>query len=819
MLSQTLATFVAAAGTALSGPLGPLDVPDHAALETYRPIETTRVYLADGTLLDEHYIENRVFVPIEEMPPLLVQAFVSAEDREFYQHDGIDLDSTARALTSNLRALATGSGRLFGASTITQQVAKNLLLSREVTIDRKLREAILAVRLEAALTKEEILEIYLNHIYLGQGAYGVAAAAMAYFGRPMDELTLGEMAYLAGLPKAPSFYHPTRQLRAALARRSYVLGRLADDGVITEAERAAADEEPLTTLVSLPEAEETFDPGYFGEQVRRELIDRYGYETVVTGGLAVRTTMEPALQEIARRALRDGLMAYDRRHGWRGGFAAIDPSLLPDDAGPDAAAVAPVTPESGLDLYEALLALSDPDRMPGVADPTAVPWVAALAEVDTPEGIGSWEVAAVLSVAADAADIGFTDGDTAVLPLEEARWARTRNAGGWVGPTPSRMSDVVSPGDVILVERVPGYDPEGRRVFGLRQLPEVQGAIVALDQRSGRVLAMVGGWDYEASEFNRVTQALRQPGSAFKPIVYTAALEMGFHPESLLLDSPVTVRDAGEVWQPRNYDGGSLGVIPFRTGVERSRNLATVRLLLDIGLEPVADLAERLGVYENMLPYYSTALGAGETTPLALTAAFAMIANGGREIVPTLIDRVQNRRGQPIFVHDRRWCAACQSGTGPEAPVPDLPSRLAGAEQLVDPIAAGYMVSILQGVVTRGTAARMAGLGLPLAGKTGTTNDAQSVWFVGFSPTLTAGVYVGFDDNRSLGPAETGSSVAVPIFAQFMAEALEGEDLPNFPPPPTGIAGGERRDSLSEMAEAGQQTEPAMGSTGTGGLY
>ena len=818
MLSQTLATFVAAAGTALSGPLGPLDVPEHAGLADYRPIETTRVYLADGTLLDEHFRENRVFVPIERMPPLLVQAFISAEDREFYEHDGIDLDSTGRAVVSNLRASLLGGGRLFGASTITQQVAKNLLLTREVTLDRKLREAILAVRLDALLGKDEILEIYLNHIYLGQGAYGVAAAAMAYFGRPMDELTLGEMAYLAGLPKAPSFYHPTRQLRAALARRGYVLGRLAADGAITAEEAEAADAEPLTTLAGATLADAPMDPGYFGEQVRRELVQRYGIDTVLTGGLAVRTSMQPRLQEIARRALRDGLITYDRRHGWRGAVATIDPALLPDAEAAAAEGAAPITPDSGLSLAEALLALADPQAAAGAVDPTTVPWAVALAETPVPSGLGDWELAVVLAMRGDGADIGFADGDVAILPLDEARWARRRHSGGWVGPAPSRMSDVVAPGDVVVVERVPGFDEDGRQRFALRQVPAVQGAIVAMDQWSGRVLAMVGGWDYEASQFNRVTQAQRQPGSAFKPVVYTAALELGFHPESLLLDSPVTVRDAGEVWSPRNYDGGALGVIPFRTGVERSRNLATVRLLLDIGLDPVGDVAERLDVYENMLPYYSTALGAGETTLLRLTAAFAMMANGGREIHPTLIDRVQNRTGRPIFVHDRRWCARCQDGA-PDGAVPDLPDRLDESEQVIHPIAAGHMVSILQGVVSRGTAARLASLGLPLAGKTGTTNDAQSVWFVGFSPTLTAGVYVGFDDNRSLGPAETGSSAAVPIFGQFMAEAMEGLDLPSFPAPPTGIAGDERRDAIGALAEASQEAGPAMGATGTGGLY
>ncbi|MCB9948340.1 MAG: PBP1A family penicillin-binding protein [Rhodospirillaceae bacterium] len=832
MFSGLLTTIVTTVGAVLAGPLGPLDIPDHTPLAEYQPAETTRVFLSDGSLLAEHYVENRTFVPIDQIPPLLVQAFVSAEDQNFYDHHGIDFGATLRAIAVNLRYAISGQSRLFGASTITQQLVKNLLLSRDVTLERKLREAILAARIESMLSKEEILEIYLNQIYLGQGAYGVAAAAAVYFGKPLEALTLGEMAYLAILPKAPSYYHPTRHPTAALTRREYVLARLVEDGFITEEEAAAANAEPLTTLIGNDAIVRVPPTSYFSEEVRRELVTRYGSEGFLTDGLTVRSTMVPELQDIARRALRDGLMDYDRRHGWRGAVATIPVETLPvdqpqtDEATPQAL----VTPESGLSLREALSEIgsgliSSGGRRPAEGEPVQEPWQAALGEVERPAGTGEWEVAAVLSIAADSAELGFVDGARATLPLAEARWARRRHPQGWVGAAPSRMADVVSPGDVVVVERVSSYDDQGRRNYGLRQIPEVQGAIVAIDQWTGRVLAMVGGFDYDASEFNRVTQALRQPGSAFKPFVYLSALEMGFHPDSLILDSPIAVRGFGEDWRPRNYDGGFLGVIPFRVGVERSRNLATVRLLVEIGIEPVADLAERLGIYDETPRYYSTGLGAGDTSLMRLATAYAMIANGGIRVEPTLIDRIQDRDGHTIYTHDHRDCPECLIEGWRGQATPELARMLPPAEEVADPVAVGHMISILQGVTTRGTAASLAALNLPLAGKTGTTNDAQSVWFMGFSPIMTVGVYVGFDDNRSLGPGETGSSAAVPIFGQFMQEAMRDRVIPPFPPPPEGVAGGgERRDALSALAEdrdldPTQSAAPTMGTTGTGGFY
>ncbi len=828
MFSELLTTLVATVGAVLAGPLGPLDVPDHAALADYRPPEATRVYLADGTLLAEHFVENRSVVPIDQMPPMLVQAFVSAEDQNFYDHGGIDFAATARAITVNVRYALSGSSRLFGASTITQQLAKNLLLTREVTLDRKIREAILAARIESLLTKNEILEIYLNHVYLGQGAHGLAAAAAVYFGKSLDELTLGEMAYLAALPKAPSYYHPVRQLTAALNRRRYVLDRLVDDGFITPEEADAAHAEPLTTIIDNDAIRRVPPADYFSEEVRRALVGRYGSDSVLEDGLTVRSTMDPELQDIARRALRDGLITYDRRHGWRGAIATVPVELLPTEevASDDEAPAAPVTPESGLSLREALSEIGSGLISSGGAadgDPVQEAWQTALSEIERPASAGSWEMALVLGVEAREAELGFADGARATLPLSEAGWARLRHPQGWVGGAPSRMADVVSPGDVILVERAAGYDDEGRRTYALRQIPEVQGALFAIDQWTGRVVAMVGGFDYEASQFNRATQALRQPGSAFKPIVYLAALEMGFHPDSLILDSPISVRGFGQNWRPRNYDGDFMGVIPLRVGVERSRNLATVRLLVEIGIEPVAELAELLGVYDETPPYYSTGLGAGDTTLMRLTSAYAMIANGGIRISPTLIDRVQDHHGRTIYSHDRRGCFDCLSDTWSGQPVPEIDAMLPPADQLADPIAVGHMNTILQGVATRGTAARLASLSLPLAGKTGTTNESQSVWFIGFSPLLTVGVYVGFDDNRTLGSGETGSSAAVPIFGQFMEEAMRDRVLPDFPPPPEGVAGGERRDALSSLAEdrldPSTSATPTMGTTGTGGLY
>ena len=802
MLSQVFSTIVATVGTVVAGPMGPLDVPDHQHLTDYRPPEASRVYRADGTLLAAFFYENRTFVHVDEMPPLLVQAFVSAEDQDFYTHLGIDYAATLRALASNVRFAATGSARLLGASTITQQVAKNLLLSPEVTIERKLREAILAVRLEADLEKNRILELYLNQIYFGQGAYGVAAAAVTYFGKRLDELTLAEAAYLAGLPKAPGYYHPHSRIDGALARRAYVLGRMTEDGAITPEQAEEANAEPLVAVLDSDRAILPPRRDYYAEEVRRTLFARYGQEGVLGGGLSVRVPLDAALQDTAERALRAGLVEYDRRHGWRGPVDRLSESLLhpATEAGSEALADAEAppsiglaeAPRSGLTLREALGRLGSGliGRAPSPSEPVAAPdrrpaWQRALAELERPGGAGSWEMAVVLELDEREARIGLTDGSAGTVPLSEAVWARPQTPGGGLGRVPSRMADVVAPGDVILVEKVADLADDGTDVYGLRQVPEVQGAVVAMDQYSGRVLAVVGGLDFAASEFNRATQARRQPGSAFKPFVYLAALELGYLPNTLLLDTPVALvsTDAQEVWRPRNYDGGYLGLVPMRVGLERSRNLATVHLLREIGLSPVASAAERMGVYDDMPHYYSMALGAGVTTLLRLTSAYATIGNGGHRIEPTLIDRVQDSDGRTVYAHDRRACITCDGFGWIGQAAPELNAVYPPGNQVADPVPTFQLLSILQGVTVRGTGARLARLNLPLAGKTGTSNDSRDTWFIGFSPVVTVGVWVGFDDFRSLGRRETGSSAALPIFSRIMEEAMRGLELPAFVAP------------------------------------
>ncbi|MGP1396948.1 MAG: penicillin-binding protein 1A [Inquilinaceae bacterium] len=723
------------------------DLPDYSQLAVYEPPITTRLHAADGRLMAEYAFENRLFVPIEAIPDQVIQAFVSAEDQNYYQHHGIDFVGIGRAIVTNLRNLGSDR-RLVGASTITQQVAKNFLLTNDVSFERKIREQLLALRIERTFSKDQILELYLNQIYLGRGSYGVASAALNFFDKPLTELTLAETAYLAGLPKAPNNYHPVFRRDAAIARRGYVLQRMADDGVITTAEQREAGSQPLEVRGRSTTERVTAD--YFAEEVRRELQQIYGDDALYAGGLSVRTTVDPDLQEIAERVLRDGLIAYDRRHGWRGPIATFDNF---DD------------------------------------------WPRRLGEIARPAGSGAWQLAVVLEVDAGEALIGLSDRRRGRIALEDVIWARPWRPGQRLGPAVDAMTDVLALGDVILAE--PLYDDavadgvqqtgeadggDGDRpapLYGLRQIPAVQGAVVAMDPHTGRVRAVAGGYSFEMSEFNRATQAARQPGSAFKPFVYLAGLESGYTPSTVLLDSPLAI-DQGAglgLWRPSNYSEDFLGPTPMRTGIEKSRNLMTIRLLQQIGLEPVREVAQRFGIMDSMPLLYSMALGAGETTPLQLTTAYAMLVNGGLEVSPSFIDRIQDRTGETIYSRDQRPCPSCENveWAGQETPEPpDTRKRIA------DPIPTYQMVSMLEGVVQRGTARRLAALGVPLAGKTGTTNDYFDAWFMGFTPDLAVGVFVGFDNPRTLGDRETGSSAAVPIFGAFMAEALEGEAVPPF---------------------------------------
>ena len=738
--------WLAVVGILLGG-AGALFVADHYSrglpaygwLATYEPPVATRVHAGDGRLLAEFAVEHRLFVPVEAMPKRVVDAFLAAEDKTFYDHAGLDPAGLFRAVYTFVRSkLSESARRPVGGSTITQQVAKNFLLSAEVSVERKVKEAILALRLEKALPKDAILELYLNQIYLGKGSYGVAAAALNYFNRSLDDLTVAEAAYLAALPKAPNNYHPVRRQAQAVARRNWVVGRMLEDGRISgvEAEEAAAA--PLE--VRSRDATEFFKADWFAEEVRRELMEVFGQEKLYSGGLSVRTTIDPRLQRIGERALRAGLQSYDRRHGWRGPLGRLGT----DDI------------------------------------------AAALKSAPRPPGLGPYRLAAVTGVSAGAADILLQDGGTGRIPLREARWARRSLPDQRFGAAPKLMQQVLAVGDLIAVEPAgtgPGGEANTGGAWALRQIPDVEGALIAMDPHTGHVLAMVGGYDPERSEFNRATQAMRQPGSAFKPFVYLAALQEGYTPATLLADMPIVIDQGGGLglWRPRNYSGSFHGIVPLRIGVEKSRNLMTVRLAQAVGMDGISAIAARFGIQEDMPEVLSMSLGAGETTLSRMTAAYAMLANGGRRLMPTMIDRVQDRHGRTVFRHERRTCEGCNSleELGPEVPYPPDPR-----ERLADPQSVYQVVSMLEGVVLRGTGRRLRKIGKPLAGKTGTTSDYVDAWFVGFASDLAVGVYVGFDRPRTLGHAETGSSVPAPVFGAFMREALDAAPAAPFRIPP-----------------------------------
>jgi penicillin-binding protein 1A len=710
------------------------DLPDYTQLEDYAPPITTRVHAGDGSLLAEYAVQRRVFVPISTIPEMVRNAFLAAEDQNFYSHPGVDPMGVARAIVTNIRNLGTGR-RPEGASTITQQVAQNFLLTKDVSIKRKIREAIISFRIERAFTKDQILELYLNEIYLGFGAYGVASASLNYFNKPLSELAPDESAFLAALPKGPNNYNPITKQAAAVARRNYVLGRMAEDGVISVEYAGSLSERPIRVSREISTA--ITEAPYFAEEVRRELVGHVGEDGLYKDGLSVRTTLDPRLQGIARESLRAGLVAYDRRHGWRGPLTRLD---------------------------------------------AGTPWQELLAKMAVPPGGGDWSLATVITVTPEQAEIGLADGSIGVIPLAQLKWARKWLKGENRGPRIKSANQVLEVGYVVFVSRkTENLDgrPYASVTYRLEQVPAVNGALVAIDPHTGRVLAMTGGLDFALSEFNRATQASRQPGSAFKPIVYMAGLDNGFTPSTRILDAPFVINQgAGQgKWKPANYTKKFYGPSPMRLGIEKSRNLMTVRLAQTIGMESVAMQAERLGVVDNLPHHLSMSLGAGETTLMRLTAAYAMIVNGGRKITPTLIDRIQDRTGATVFRHDIRECPDCQQSGWFGQDLPQLPDI---REKVIEPGTAYQMVSMLQGVIQRGTGRRIAELKLPLGGKTGTTNKSIDTWFIGFSPDLAVGVFVGFDEPRSLGKRETGSSVPAPIFKEFMRRALDGQSVVPF---------------------------------------
>ena len=681
------------------------DLPDASELADYRPPTATRVYAGDGTLIGEFSDERRIYVSYDQIPDTVIHAFLAAEDRSFFQHGGIDVSGIARASIKNVLNLASGR-RLEGGSTITQQVAKNVLLTNETSLNRKLKEAILANRLEATLSKEQILELYLNEIFLGYRSFGIASAAYNYFGKSLAQLTPQEAAFLAALPKGPNNYHPKRHPGAAKGRRDWVLGEMEQSGWLTEAELQQARAAPLVTR-DAPQRADYKDADFFVEEARRQAAanPQFG-EQLRAGGFYMRTTLDPTLQTAAREALMQGLENYDRRHGWRGAWGTTD---------------------------------------------FADGWQAAALKEQAPPERRTWEAAAIESVSGNTVRIRTARDDAAgTLIAADAAWANANRP--------------LKRGDLIHVQKTGGQ-------YALKQVPRVNGALVAIEPQSGRVLAMVGGYSYALSSFNRATQAKRQPGSSFKPFVYATALEGDFTPASIVLDAPISFAGGanGGRWTPENYSRQYYGPQTLRRGLELSRNVMTVRLAQSVGMNNIVDLSKKMGVGDNLQPNLSVSLGAGETTPYRLTAAYAAFVNGGRRVDPYLIEMVQDRDGETLFRADDRRCRECgRAFTGQESPRLEARGR-----QVIDPITAYQMSSMLEGVVQRGTAARARGLGPWVGGKTGTTNEYRSAWFVGFSSDIVVGVFVGFDDNRSLGYGETGTTAAVPVFMDFMQVALK----------------------------------------------
>lgn len=711
------------------------DLPDYEVLAEYQPPVTTRVYANNGELVAEFARERRLFVPIESMPDLVKDAFISAEDKSFYEHAGLDFKGIVRAQLSNVGNLIRGR-RLEGGSTITQQVAKNFLLSSEQKIERKMKEWLVTRRIEKAFTKDHILELYLNEIYLGNRSYGVAAAALNYFDKPLDELNVEEVAYLAAIPKGPSNYHPVNNYDRAVERRNWVIGRLFEDGKISEEQMKAAKETRLEANIAPPLGARDWASEYFAEEVRKQIAERYGADALYDGGLAVRTTIDPQMQRAAGEALRRWLVEYDQRHGWRG---AISSMSVGDD------------------------------------------WATAFAEVEKtlasnkrlPSDLAPWKPAVVLEAKGKAARIGFADGTEGEIALADMKWARAFKGVDSLGAEIAAVDQALKRGDVVYVEAM-----EKDGAFALRQPPAVNGALVAIDPHTGRVLAMVGGFSFQMSEFNRAIQAKRQPGSTFKPFVYATALDSGYTPSSIVLDAPFVAPGVDSWWKPGNYaEGRFYGESTLRLGIEQSRNTMTARLAQDLGIGRIVDYVSKFQLSDNLPRELAISLGSGETTLMRITSGYSTFVNGGKHVEPFVIDRVQDRAGKTVYRHDERECFDCATLEWAEQAEPQLADN---RDQVMDPRTAYQIVSMLEGAVARGTGSAVKkAVDKPIAGKTGTTNDYKDAWFVGFSPDLAAGVFVGFDMPQTLGQGEAGGRVAAPIFGDFMAAALK--DQPGVP--------------------------------------
>ncbi len=703
-------------------------LPSVDSLKDYKPPLESRIYTSNFQLLDEVGTRHSIYVTYDQIPPIVAEAFISAEDRLFWVEPGINPFAIIRAAITDISLIGTGR-RPIGASTITQQVVKNMLLDNHITFATKIKEAILAMRVDQVMSKKQVLTLYLNEVDLGQNSFGIAAAAQTYFGKPLSQIDIAEAATLASLPKAPTSYNPFLHPRAALGRRNFVIGRMLADGVITKAQADAAIAEPLLprTVVN---NHSVVDGGYFADAVQAQLVQQFGQAEVDTGGLVVQTSLNPALQKAATDAVRNELETYDHEYdGWHG----------------------------------LVTHLNDPDL--------AANWAADLGKQQNPAGMrADWRLGIVLDAGTQAARIGMLDPATGktmagTLPLANMRWARPPVKGGF-GPWPSAVSDVLKAGDVIMVSG------SGKNL-ALEQIPKVQGALISMDPVTGRILAMVGGWSHDESPYNRAIQAKRQPGSSVKPLVYITALEQGIQPDATVLDAPfVQQMPNGTVYRPGNYEDSFQGPVPMFHALEQSLNLATLHLTRQIGLDNVAKNFKAFGIVRHVPPYYPSAIGAIDTTLWKMTNAYADLDEYGRQVTPSLIDSVTGPDGNVLYQTPGQACDNCQTNASPSQPPQlDLPGK-----QLADPDSAFQIVTMMQGVVKRGTGVpAVQGISQPVAGKTGTTNNFYDAWFIGFTPGIVTGCWVGYDTPADLGNNETGGNVCGPIWNAYMKVALKNQ--------------------------------------------
>jgi len=688
------------------------NLPDYKFLKSYKPSVSSKVYSGDGQLVSDFSSEKRIFVPYKAIPKKVINSFLSAEDKNFFSHPGVDAQGVLRAVINNISNIIA-SKRLEGASTITQQVAKNFLLTNEVSLNRKLKEAILAFRIERALSKERILELYLNQIYLGQGTYGVASASLEYFDKPISELDYNESALLAALPKAPSRYNPYKNIELAKFRRNLVLQNLYQNKYINQ----ESYQKLINSKILLKKRKKIFleDARYYVEDIRKSVIDKFSYEKVYKQGLNINTPINLKLQKIATQSLREGLISYDKRKGWRG----------------------PLTNKKNFNK-----------------------WTDGLEKFKLEKSIG-WQIAIVKKIEKFSVEIETENKSSGLINYKNISW------------TKKELNKLFKNGDIIYVENI---DKDN---FTLRQLPEVNGGIVVMDPFTGRVVALSGGFSFKKSEFNRATQASRQPGSAFKPFIYALALENGYTPSTLILDAPLVVEQGLDLkmWKPENYGKKFYGPSTLRMGLEKSRNLMTVRIAQDIGLKKIVNFSKQLGIYDNPSELLSISLGSAETTLLKLTSAYCSFVNGGKLIKPIMIDRIQDSEGNTIFNNETRKCLNCKEISFLSDNYPEIEDKF---PEIFSPETAYQMTSILEGAVQNGTAKKLKDLNLDIAGKTGTTNSNADTWFVGFTSKLVIGVYVGLDNPKPLGSYETGAKTALPIFKNFIKNAVNKEDARPF---------------------------------------